>query len=113
MSPLLRVTVRADGAMVAGALATWLLALPTRPRDPVGFEDLGWALLVIGVAAAVALLVGALALHHALRDHPGRGRTVLLFLVLAVALGSVTAGAGALLAAPLAYWLVGWWLSRG
>lgn len=102
--------------MLGGGAATYLLALPTYPQDPVGFEELGWVLLVLVVGSVVALLAGTAALHRSLRGEQHRGRTVLLFVPLAVLLGSVTASVGALAAAPLARVLAVQWgerVSRG
>ena len=92
--------------MLLGAVAGALAMLPFRPVDPVGFEDLGWILMTMALAALLALAGGAVGLHRGLRGVPQRGRTVAACLVLAVLLGAFSAGSAALLAPPLARWLV-------
>ena len=97
-----------DLGMLAGAATAYLLALPFRPHDDNGWESLGWAIAALALGALLGLVFGAVALwiglRHARVAHPLA--TALAFLPLAVLIGVVTAGAGALAAPPLAHWLV-------
>ena len=98
--------------MLAGALVGAVAMLPLRPTDPVGFEDLGWVLMTMLVAGVLALVGGAVGLHRGLRGARDRGATIAAYLPLALLLGFFSAGAAALVAPPLARWLVELWAGR-
>ena len=98
--------------MLGGALIGAVAVLPLRPADPVGFEELGWVLMTMLAAGVLALVGGAVGLHRGLRGTPHRGATVAAFLPLALLLGFFSAGAAALVAPPLARWLVELWAGR-
>ena len=107
--PYLTALVWGDLGMLAGAATAVLVALPFYPHDDDGWEALGWAILVAGLGALLGLVVGAAALWRGLRRsgaaHP-LGTTA-AFVPLALVLAAFTAGTGALVAPPLAHWLVG------
>lgn len=110
----LRSWVRTALAMLVGAAAVVVLALPLRPDSSDGFADLGWFLFVLGGVALVAVLVGMTTLFvtlcHGKDPHPIA--TGLVFLPVAVTLGAVSAGVAALLAPGIAYWLVSGFSTR-
>ena len=108
-SPLWTATRWGAAGLAGGALLGVLLVLPLRPATDEGFARLGWLLLVLGAAALLALVGGALAVHRGLRraGDPLALRTALLLVPVAVLLGAVTAGAGALAAPAVARWLAG------
>lgn len=97
-----------DLGMLAGALTAWLWALPFRPEDDGGWDSFGWAIAALALGAFLGLVFGAVSLWHGLRRsgaaHPLA--TALTFVPLAVLIGTVSAGVGALAAPPLAHWLV-------
>jgi hypothetical protein len=95
------------GALAFGLAV--LLALPMRPKDPSGFEDLGWFILTALFAAAAALVGGSVGTWRGL-SRGGYSAPVLtgvLVVPAALVLGAPTAGVGALAAPAVAVWLAG------
>ncbi len=96
-------------AVLAGAATAVVVALPFYPRDDTsGWAELGWAIYTGLGAIVLGLLAGAVTLWLRLRTAraPDAGQVAVAFLPTAVLLGALTAGLGALLAPPLAWWLV-------
>jgi hypothetical protein len=93
------------GALAFGLAV--LLALPMRPKNPSGFEDLGWFIITAIFAAGAALLGGSVGTWRGLSRGGYRSPilTALLVLPSAIVLGAPTAGVGALAAPALAVWL--------
>jgi hypothetical protein len=100
------------GGMLLGGGLVLLVSLPLRPHGSdagsAGWEELGWAVLTMVLAIAGALVAGALGvgvgLHRRRSVRPVA--TALVFAPVALILGALTMGVGALLAPAAAVWLV-------
>ncbi|HET8615828.1 MAG TPA: hypothetical protein VFL94_09910 [Actinomycetales bacterium] len=99
-------------ATLLGAGLAVLIMLPFRPSGAdggsTGWEELGWAVLTLLLAATCALVSGALGIGFGLhrRRSPRAVVTGLMFMPVAVVLGVVTQGVGVLVAPAAAVWLV-------
>jgi hypothetical protein len=96
-------------AMLGAVIATVLVALLFYPWDDTsGWAGLGWFIYTLGAAAVVGLITGTSVFWWQLveRQVPHPGQTALVFVPVALLLGAVSAGVGALLAPPVAWWLV-------
>lgn len=93
--------------MVGAVIVVTVGMLPLLPDDE-GWDRLGWFIWLLVLGAGAALVAGAVTLWNRLRaaDAPYAGQTALAFLPVAVLMGAVTAGVGALVAPPVARWLV-------
>jgi len=96
-------------AILAAVGVVIVVSLPFYPRDDTdSWAELGWVIFVGLAAITLGLLAGTVTLWLRLRAEraPYAGQVALAFVPVALLMGALTAGLGALLAPPVAWWLV-------
>ncbi len=104
----LRAWAWSTGATLLAAGAVTLCALPFWPPDDEGWDQLGWFIFTVAAVVVVAVPAGAITFGVRLRGSgdPHPVLTGAVVVPVALLLGAYTAGTGALLAPPVAFWLV-------
>jgi hypothetical protein len=97
-----------NAGLLGGAGAALLAALPLRPVDPQGWDELGWFIATAAACIAFGAIAATVGLWQGLRRAGAEraGVTALVYVPTAVLLAAVTAGVGALAAPAAALWLV-------
>ncbi len=107
--PALTASLWGGSGVLGGAAVGVLLAAPFYPQgDQDAWAELGWFLMAALAAVIAALVSGTMCVYTGLRraGHERAGVIAAVFVPVALLLGSLTAGLGALAAPAVAWWLV-------